>query len=172
MKTRNGRHTMLSDDRESAAAVNKETEQPKILEADRSAIDTFIDAVLELVDSEHCPSAWAPDIDAGLIFDEVHLAPTINQFLGSPANKRYGEILKEMLDDKSRFCLKSPLPERLRVRDEIEISVINYMVEAEMPPMTLGLALGLRIARMPKDHARVILAGFLRNYEDAPAARR
>jgi hypothetical protein len=145
------------------AVANDPKPQSKTVAAGKSALDVFINTVLELVDSEHCPSAWSPEIDAGFIFDQGELSPIVSKFLYL-SEERYGAILRGMTDDESRFCLKALKSERSEIRDEIEKAIIEMRVAGEMPPVVLGLALGLRLARVEISHARTIIAGFLRNY--------
>lgn len=131
----------------------------------------IVDDLLDFVDSEDCPNSWPRGVDCEALLDEAS-CPSVVEQLVPFHNGKIPEIITGITDPASRYCLRDTTHNEFGnyLATEIEDAWIENQVRREVLPVSIGLALGLRMAGVSKEAARTILRGFLRNYitDEAP----
>ena len=118
-----------------------------------------INAIIDAVDSDAFPASVAPEssihnILADAVLDKCTLvSEALETTEGKLASARFYKVHRKI----NRF-----VPEI----DDIKPVIVEMQNAAEFVPLAVGFAAGLRAAGASKQQARMMLAGYLRNFRE------
>jgi hypothetical protein len=126
---------------------------------DHEAFARLIDTIIDAVDGQDFIASLDPQAGLGNLF--VGSDPEMGKFIHEVVDTREGKAARKLFA-QWQHCIDERLPEI----GKIERVMLHIVGAAELLPLAVGFAAGLRAAGASKRQAQVILAGYLRHFRN------